>query len=114
CFVLFIQTHSPCPVKVPHTVIRFLFVDLPFLTLDRRLELMHIQLRDLEDKAQILHQEVQAGHRQILRLDHAITSIHYRMRDIDHCLLNIDDNACATIATTRKTQDDPAQDDFAA
>ncbi|KAL7001436.1 hypothetical protein U1Q18_002587 [Sarracenia purpurea var. burkii] len=75
------------------------------------LDTIDIQIQDLHTKAERINGDVTTSRDETMRVGRAISGIQYRMRGIGHPVLCLDDNICATLAATRVTPKNPAQND---
>ncbi|KAL6965280.1 hypothetical protein U1Q18_036335 [Sarracenia purpurea var. burkii] len=83
-----------------------------FEILERHLDVIDIQIQDLHAKAKRINEDVTGNRSETIRVGHAISEIHYRMREIDHRVLCLNNNVCATLATARLSSENPAQIDL--
>ncbi|KAL6976362.1 hypothetical protein U1Q18_025149, partial [Sarracenia purpurea var. burkii] len=65
---------------------------------DQCLDTIDIQIQDLHTKSERINMDVTTSRNETMRVGRAICGIQYRMRDIDHQVLCLDDNICATLA----------------
>ncbi|KAL6973569.1 hypothetical protein U1Q18_027754 [Sarracenia purpurea var. burkii] len=83
-----------------------------FEILKQCLDTLDIQIQDLHTKAERINWDVMTIQNETLRVGCAINDIQYRMRDIDHRVLCLDGNVCASLAATRLSPENPAQNDL--
>ncbi|KAL6970596.1 hypothetical protein U1Q18_030292 [Sarracenia purpurea var. burkii] len=79
-----------------------------FKILKQRLDTIDIQIQDLHTKAKRINRDVTTSQNETMRVGRAISGIQYRMRNIDHRGLCLDDNVGATLAATRISPENPA------
>ncbi|KAL6966779.1 hypothetical protein U1Q18_032572, partial [Sarracenia purpurea var. burkii] len=65
----------------------------------------------LHTKAERIKGDVMAIRNETMRVDCAISGIYYRMREIDHQVLCLDENVCATLDVIRLSSENHAQND---
>ncbi|KAL6976659.1 hypothetical protein U1Q18_025446 [Sarracenia purpurea var. burkii] len=78
-----------------------------FEILEQCLNTIDIQIQGLHTKAERINGDITTSRNETMRVSLAISGIQYRMREIDHRVLCLNDNIYATLAAIRISLENP-------